>query len=278
MPPISPRRRAAQRLAGSDRTDAHFACTAGRADLLEDAMAIRVDLSQADKDGMTALHCACTRGARGCVRLLLEAAGDTKARHRHRITPAWVDARDGKGRTALHHAAKRGDPGVVEMLVNAGAEVAATDAASQTPAEAAGSPGAFAALAAATREVDRLERVATAILRGQVARARAPGGVYKLLEDAKREEAQLEAETALLSTLHREAEANVLLQRQLNLEAAAEQKKLERRETRRLRKEEAKAAEEKLMSDRLDKGIAPPGEAPRGESFDEWSATALLNV
>ena len=55
-------------LAGSDRTDAHFAATAGRSDLLEEAMEQNIDLSHADKDGMTAsrLHCACAR-ARGAA-------------------------------------------------------------------------------------------------------------------------------------------------------------------------------------------------------------------
>ena len=71
MPPKRRTKRDAGLLAGSDRTDAHFAATAGRSDLLEEAMAQNIDLSHADKDGMTALHCACARSARGCVRLLL---------------------------------------------------------------------------------------------------------------------------------------------------------------------------------------------------------------
>ena len=65
MPPKRRTKRDAGLLAGSDRTDAHFAATAGRSDLLEEAMEQNIDLSHADKDGMTALHCACARSARG---------------------------------------------------------------------------------------------------------------------------------------------------------------------------------------------------------------------
>ena len=73
---------------------------------------------------------------------------------------------------------------------------------------------------------------------------KAPGGVFALLEAARREEAELAAETAMLDSLHREAEERVLLQRQLNMEAAAEKKQLERRETRRRLRAERKAAQE----------------------------------
>ena len=64
---------------GSDRTDAHYACQSGRADVLEDAIRAGIDLSVPDKHGHTALHCACTRGARSCVRLLLRHAADEEA-------------------------------------------------------------------------------------------------------------------------------------------------------------------------------------------------------
>ena len=123
MPPKRRTKRDAGLLAGSDRTDAHFAATAGRSDLLEEAMEQNIDLSHADKDGMTALHCACARSARGCVRLLLGVLNDEKRSHALRVDEAWVDARDKQGRTALHHASIRGDPSIVEMLVAAGADV-----------------------------------------------------------------------------------------------------------------------------------------------------------
>ena len=84
-------------------------------------------------------------------------------------------------------------------------------------------------LNAATRAVDRRERFEGAALRSHVARAKAPGGVFALLEAARREEAELAAETAMLDSLHREAEERVLLQRQLNMEAAMEKKQLERK-------------------------------------------------
>ena len=84
---------------------------------------------------------------------------------------------------------------------------------------------------------------------------------------ARREEAELAAETAMLDSLHREAEERVLLQRQLNMEAAAEKKQLERRETRRRLRAEKKAAQEKLLSDKLDAGItAAASPAPALES------------
>ena len=128
-----------------------------------------IDLSHADKDGMTALHCACARSARGCVRLLLGVLNDEKRSHALRVDEAWVDARDKQGRTALHHAAVRGDPSIVEMLVAAGADPASTSKANKTPADLAGSSGAFAALAEATRAVDRRERFEGAALRSHVA-------------------------------------------------------------------------------------------------------------
>ena len=267
MPPKRRTEKDAGLLAGSDRTDAHFAATAGRSDLLEEAMEQNIDLSHADKDGMTALHCACARSARGCVRLLLGVLNDEKRSHALRVDEAWVDARDRQGRTALHHASIRGDPSIVEMLVAAGADPASTSKANKTPADLAGSSGAFAALAAATRAVDRRERFEGAALRSHVARAKAPGGVFALLEAARREEAELAAETAMLDSLHREAEERVLLQRQLNMEAAAEKKQLERRETRRRLRAEKKAAQEALLSDKLDAGItAAASEPPALES------------
>ena len=270
MPPKRRTKRDAGLLAGSDRTDAHFAATAGRSDLLEEAMEQNIDLSHADKDGMTALHCACARSARGCVRLLLGVLDDEKRSHALRVDAAWVDARDNQGRTALHHASIRGDPSIVEMLVAAGADPASTSKANKTPADLAGSSGAFAALAAATRAVDRRERFEGAALRSHVARAKAPGGVFALLEAARREEAELAAETAMLDSLHREAEERVLLQRQLNMEAAQEKKQLERRETRRRLRAEKKKAAEALLSDKLDAGItAAASPAPALESFDE---------
>ena len=122
MPPKRRTKRDAGLLAGSDRTDAHFAATAGRSDLLEEAMAQNIDLSHADKDGMTALHCACARSARGCVRLLLGVLNDEKRSHALRVDAAWVDARDKQGRTALHHAAAGGNVCVVEYLVVLGVE------------------------------------------------------------------------------------------------------------------------------------------------------------
>ena len=74
----------------------------------------------------------------------------------------------------------------------------------------------------------------------------------------------------MLDSLHREAEERVLLQRQLNMEAAMEKKQLERRETRRRLRAEKKAAQEKLLSDKLDAGItAAASEPPALESPDE---------
>ena len=142
-----------------------------------------IDLSHADKDGMTALHCACAQERGAARRLLLGVLNDEKRSHALRVDEARVDARDKQGRTALHHAAVRGDPSIVEMLVAAGADPASTSKANKTPADLAGSSGAFAALAAATRAVDRRERFEGGraaqprrAREGAGRRVRAPGG------------------------------------------------------------------------------------------------------
>mmetsp|Transcript_21085 Transcript_21085/g.63132 ORF Transcript_21085/g.63132 Transcript_21085/m.63132 type:complete len:122 (+) Transcript_21085:122-487(+) len=83
---------------GSDRTDAHYACQSGRADVLAQAIAAGVDLAAADRDGLTALHLACAQGAGGCVRLLLQHLVHEGAIER--FGAVRVDARDRRGQTA----------------------------------------------------------------------------------------------------------------------------------------------------------------------------------
>ena len=152
------------------------------------------------------------------MRLLLGVLNDEKRSHALRVDEAWVDARDKQGRTALHHAAVRGDPSIVEMLVAAGADPASTSKANKTPADLAGSSGAFAALAAATRAVDRRERFEGAALRSHVARAKAPGGV---LRSWRPRAARAGRGRDGADSLHR-GPGPRLLQRQLNMEAERE--------------------------------------------------------
>jgi len=90
---------------GSDRTDAHYACQSGRADVLAQAIAAGVDLAAADRDGLTALHLACARGAGGCVRLLLRHLVNEGAIER--FGAVRVDARDRRGQTANRRVRKQ---------------------------------------------------------------------------------------------------------------------------------------------------------------------------
>mmetsp|Transcript_13541 Transcript_13541/g.41914 ORF Transcript_13541/g.41914 Transcript_13541/m.41914 type:complete len:285 (+) Transcript_13541:314-1168(+) len=226
---------------GSDRTDAHYACQSGRADVLAQAIAAGVDLAAADRDGLTALHLACARGAGGCVRLLLRHLVNEGAIER--FGAVRVDARDRRGQTALHHAAARGDQYIVELLVvfwppwkqssralqqrhesvppqAAGADTQAMDTHLQTAVDMASSAAAFVTLAAAAGAHNRCERIETAVLRAHAARARAPGGANDLLVAVEAEASALEAEIVMLAHASREAEQHHMVQRELNVHAA----------------------------------------------------------
>lgn len=209
---------------GSDRTDAHYACQSGRADVLEDAIAAGIDLSAADKHGHTALHCACTRGARSCVRLLL-AHGAREDNMEQEFGRVRVNARDVDGRTPLHHAALAGEPGIIEMLVAAGAETQAMDANLETAIDVAGSAAAHVKLAAVAGVYNANERHETAILRVRNARALGPGGIYKLYRSACDEEKDILEEIRGIGQRTKDAEARYMMQRELNIHSSSSQRR-----------------------------------------------------
>ena len=55
-----------------NQTLAHFAVLFGYSDLLRQLLGWNIDISIADVNGFTALHCAYKRGHRACVALLLD--------------------------------------------------------------------------------------------------------------------------------------------------------------------------------------------------------------
>jgi len=209
---------------GSDRTDAHYACQSGRADVLEDAIRAGIDLSAADKHGHTALHCACTRGARSCVRLLLNRAANEDALDQE-FGRVRVNARDVDGRTPLHAAAIAGDPGIIEMLVAHGAETQAMDKNLETAIDVAGSAAAHVKLAAVAGVYNINERHETAVLRVRNARALAPGGIYELYKSACDEEKAILEEIRTINKRTKDAEARYMMQRELNIHSSSSQRR-----------------------------------------------------
>lgn len=209
---------------GSDRTDAHYACQSGRADVLEDAIRAGIDLSTPDKYGHTALHCACTKGARSCVRLLLRHAANEDALEQE-MGKVRVNARDRKGRTPLHAAAMAGDPTIIEMLVEAGAETQAMDVNLETAIDVATQAAAHVKLAAVAGVYNNRERHETGVLRVRNARALAPGGIYELYKGAQDQEKELMEEIRQINKRTKEAEARYMMQRELNIHSSSSQRR-----------------------------------------------------
>mmetsp|Transcript_15521 Transcript_15521/g.46355 ORF Transcript_15521/g.46355 Transcript_15521/m.46355 type:complete len:258 (-) Transcript_15521:191-964(-) len=208
---------------GSDRTDAHFACQSGRADVLASAINTGVDLAATDHNGSTSLHIACRKGSRGCVRLLLEQAADEESSQK--LRKLRVNGRDQAGRTPLHHAALCGDPIIIELLVAHGADTQAMDYGLQTPVDVAGSAEAFVKLAAAAQVYNCCERCEAAVLRLQNVRSTAPDGIYDLLRCATDKEKIAVDELAEITHNIHNAEQRFMLQRELNVLSCSSQRR-----------------------------------------------------
>ncbi len=77
-------------------------------------------VSASDKDGLTALHCACSRGHKNCTETLVS------------LCTADVDAADRNGCTAIFYAATLGHAECAEFLMAAGADCERRDVKGRT--------------------------------------------------------------------------------------------------------------------------------------------------
>jgi hypothetical protein len=98
-------------------TALHFACKLGHLPMCKALLSREADRMTRDSQQWTPLHCAAVNGHLSCVVMLVGRPGKV------RMTPAEVDAADGRGATALHCAAEYGSDQMCGVLLGAGAQL-----------------------------------------------------------------------------------------------------------------------------------------------------------
>ncbi|KAF0296288.1 Serine/threonine-protein phosphatase 6 regulatory ankyrin repeat subunit B [Amphibalanus amphitrite] len=104
-------------------------CASGSADALVTLVNSGASVSAGDKDGLTALHCAASRGHTDCIDTLISLCG------------ADVDVIDGNGCTPLFYAVTLGHADCTELLLKCGAEPNRQDRKGRTPAHCGAAKG-----------------------------------------------------------------------------------------------------------------------------------------
>lgn len=85
------------------------ACKEGRLDIIEELLALGVDITVRNADGCNALWLACYSGNRGIIQRLLDAGID-------------IDLQNGNGATCLMYVASNSNADLVQLLLDNGAD------------------------------------------------------------------------------------------------------------------------------------------------------------
>ena len=104
-----------------------IACKKGRQQMAKTLLKRGANRMACDSLQRTSLHYASHNGHLSCVTLLIGQPG------RRKMTPAEVDAVDGRRATALHHAAREGHIKIAGVLLEAGARLDAKTSSGVTP-------------------------------------------------------------------------------------------------------------------------------------------------
>ncbi|XP_049798922.1 uncharacterized protein LOC126234270 [Schistocerca nitens] len=108
---------------------ASASCPSGSADAILALVNAGANVEAEDKDGLTALHCAASRGHTDCLETLLTLCG------------AQVDVMDSHGCTALFYAATLGHADATRLLLGHGADPNRQDRKGRTPAHCGAAKG-----------------------------------------------------------------------------------------------------------------------------------------
>ncbi|UJR36642.1 hypothetical protein I4U23_029360 [Adineta vaga] len=114
---------------GQHRTPLMWAASAGASDALRLLYKYGANQLHVDKDSLTALHCAATRGHTACIRMLVEQCG------------CPLEGEDVNGCTALFYAITLNHPNACKLLLELKADSDHTDNRGRTPSHCAISKG-----------------------------------------------------------------------------------------------------------------------------------------
>lgn len=116
---------------GDQRPPLLWAASAGSTKAVLALIRAGAGVEAADKDGLTALHCAASRGHTGCIDTLLTLCG------------ASPDVIDSNGCTALHYAVTLGHADATSLLLSHGANPNRQDRKGRSPAHCGCAKGQF---------------------------------------------------------------------------------------------------------------------------------------
>ena len=111
-----------------------WAASSGSADAITSLANANANCQAVDKDGLTALHCAASRGNYACIETIVGLCGSD------------IDVQDHNGSTPLFYAVTLGHNECVSLLIHYGADVNHADKKGRTPPHCAAARGQLEAL------------------------------------------------------------------------------------------------------------------------------------